>query len=155
MIKLPANSFLVRSYSLAWRWPSSFYGLYFVLSKKLSTFFLDCFYFAFINSQVHVFPHELKISIVTFWSLSGHFQNSERKSIKTGATHQVVGKALYMLYLIPTKSTKDNVLEFFRKKRTNRMQIDRYYGGLPHRIMEAERSHICSQQTASPGKLVV
>ena len=110
MIKLPANSFLVRAYSLAWRWPSSFYGLYFVVSRKLSTSFLDCFYFAFINSQEHVFPHELKISMVTFWSLSRHFQISERKNIKTGATQQEVGKALYMSYLIPTKSTRDNVL---------------------------------------------
>ena len=55
------------------------------------------------------------------WSLSDYFQVYERKSIKTGATHQAVDKVLCMSYLIPTRSTRDNVLEFFRKKGTNRM----------------------------------
>ena len=65
MIKLPANSFLVRSYSLAWRWPSSFYGLYFVLSKKLSTFFLDCFYFACFGCSGNI---KVEVKMKGFWN---------------------------------------------------------------------------------------
>ena len=53
------------------------------------------------------------------WSLSDYFQVYERKSIKTGATLQAVGKVLYMSYLIPTRSTRDNVLVRVLQKERN------------------------------------
>lgn len=53
------------------------------------------------------------------WSLSDYFQVSEKNSIKTGATHQAVGKLLYMSYLIPTRSTRDNVLVRVLQKERN------------------------------------
>lgn len=59
------------------------------------------------------------------WSLSDYFQVYERKSIKTGATHQAVGKVLYMSYLIPTRSTRDNVLVRVLQKERNQWNVNR------------------------------
>lgn len=92
--------------------------------------------------------HKLKVSVVPLC------QVSERHSIKT-TIHQEAGKAPYLSYSIPARSTRDRVLvRVFQRNRTNMIYRKRFfmrvgsydYGGSPM---------ICCLHAGSPGRPVV